>query len=89
MIDHRSDILDFLAKNRDSLKELIRPLQILRNKLDQESNSNEWNEINDDYNKSIFLTLFDEMCDKTSIPIEDLYCELEELDLSSFFEPSN
>lgn len=89
MIDHRSDILDFLAKNRDHLKELIRPIQILRNKLDIEHSSSEWNEINDDYNKSLFLTLLDEMCDKTNIPIEDLYTELEDLDLNSFFEPDN
>ena len=89
MIDHRSDILDFLAKNRDHLKELIRPIQILRNKLDIEHSSSEWNEINDDYNKSLYQTFLDEMCDKTNIPIEDLYTELEDLDLNSFFEPDN
>lgn len=89
MINYRDEIIDYMAKERDYLKDLIKPIQLRRNKMYAESGTNEWDEINDSYEMAIFLQIFDELSDKMDLPVNELYCELEELKLSEFFEPSN
>lgn len=89
MIDAKDVIIDFLAKNRDFLKEKIRPIQNRRNKMYEKDPIEYWDEINESYNTAIFMEMFDQLSTKLDLPIDELYCELEELDLSGFFEPNN
>jgi hypothetical protein len=90
MIDYREEILNYIVRERDSLKELIKPIQSRRNKMYVESKgTGEWDEINYAYNEAIFLQLYDYLSGKLDLPIDELYCTLEEMDLSAYFEPSN
>lgn len=89
MTDYKSKVLDYLSMERDSLKDLIRPIQQRRNKMYVNSNTLEWDEINYAYDDAILLQLYDYLADKIDLPIDELYIILEELHLSSYFEPSN
>lgn len=89
MINSKDVIMDELSKNRDYYKEKIRPIQSRRNDMYKRDGIEYWDEINESYNVALFMEIYDQLAGKLDVPIDDLYCELEELDLSQFFEPNN
>lgn len=90
MINPRALILEHIISERDYYKKVILPIQIKRNEMYETMPITEWDEVNESYKTAIFMQLFDELLDKlTNVSVEDLYCELEDLNLSEIFEPSN
>lgn len=89
MINYRDEILNYVVRERDYLKELTNPIRIRRNQMYIKSSIMEWDEINNAYNEALFIQLYSELADKLSMPVDELYCELEEMELSKIFEPNN
>src|ERR1017187_2877815 len=85
----KDEILDELSKNREYYKEITAPIRCRRNQMYKDSSTMEWDEINESYSTAIFLQMYDELSDKLNLPADELYCELETLNLSDFFEPAN
>lgn len=85
----REEILDELSKNRDYYKERLRPIQMRRNAMYQKDPIEYWDEINSSYETALFVQLFDDLSEKLDLPVDELYIELESINLSEFFEPSN
>jgi len=89
MTDTKDYILDYLAKNRTELKQILKPIQIRRDKMFIDSKTEEWQEIDDSYETAIFLQLYDSLAEKIDLPADELYVELSVLNLAEFFEPLN
>lgn len=89
MIDYREEILEYLIKERDFFKKEIKDIQRRRNEMYREKSTDEWDEINYAYESALFIKVFDLIVDKLSVPVDELYIELEDLKLSSIFEPPN
>jgi|ERR1700722_7823158 len=89
MINTKEVIIEELSMNRDEFKKLIRPIQLRRNLMYQKDKIETWDEINEAYKNAIFIELFDRLSQRLSLPVDELYIELESLDLSEFFEPAN
>lgn len=89
VINYYDQILDYIIRERDYLKKLTDIIRYRRNSMYELADPKEWDEINYAYNEALFLQLYSELADKLSIPIDELYCELEVMELSKIFEPSN
>lgn len=89
MINYYDQILDYIIRERDYLKKLTDIIRYRRNSMYELADTKEWDEINYAYNEALFLQLYSELADKLSVPIDELYCELEVMELSKIFEPSN
>lgn len=89
MIDYKDQILDYLIKERDYLKKETEEIRREINEMYRKSPADEWQEINDVYENALFIKVFDLIADKLSVPVDEIYCELEEMTLSEILEPSN
>lgn len=90
MIDYKDKILTHIILERDFYKEATAEVRRRRDKMFKESFTNEWQEIADAYKSALFMLMFDLLIDKLSdVPVEDLYCELEEMKIDEIFEPRN
>ena len=90
MVNYRDEILDHITKERDYYREQTQEIRFRRNKMYKESFTNEWQEITDAYRTALFMKMYDLLIDKlTTVPFDELYIELESLELDKIFELDN
>lgn len=89
-IDVRDFLLDEFVKNRQYYKDLIKPLQTLRDKFIDEESNLFYREIMDEYQYEILTLLFQDIAGRfAELPVDDIYCELDDMNLNKLFEPEN
>jgi len=90
MVNYRDEILDHITKERDYYREQTQEIRFRRNKMYKESFTDEWQEITDAYRTALFMKMYDLLIDKlTTVPFDELYIELESLELDKIFELDN
>lgn len=89
MTDIKDKILNHIAQEHEWYKEQTLIIRIRRDKMFKESFIDEWQEIVDAYKTALFYKVYNLMIDKIDIPFEDLYCELEVIELDKIFELDN
>ena len=90
MINYKAEILDHIIKERDFYKEETSEIRRRRDKMFKESFTDEWEEIVQAYKTALFMKMYDLLIDKlTTVPFDELYIELEEIELDKIFELDN
>jgi hypothetical protein len=90
MIDYKDEILNHIIKERDYYKTATLHLRIMRDKMIKELPTKDWQDITEEFQNALFMTMFDFLMDKLpDVPVEDLYCELEVMELDKIFELDN
>lgn len=89
MTNNKDKILNYIISEYEFFKKETLEIRRRRDKMTKESFTYDWQEIEDAYKTELFMKVYDLMLDKIDMSFEDLYCELESMDLISIFELDN